>query len=233
LTNLHQKFKPVGKDRLFYDQYRYCMQAQMVEASALRKLTHANIDYVISLRKALLSSQHSTGTAFRSEWAKNAILRISAGVEQNLHTVCDVLVATDKLQFRHVVSGDRLRVYTNDVALFDRLLLACPVLNNRGFTEAVVDRPKDTVQLKNPHHKYRSYFTRTKLTVTEKKMIANFLSNYQGSIRLSPCLRDWATQSFRYTEPYYFVDHDDTAWLVMLSLVRPGLIKKTFNITKA
>jgi hypothetical protein len=209
------------------------MQAQMVEASALRKLTHANIDYVISLRKALLSSQYSTGTAFRSDWAKNAVLRISAGVEQNLHIVCDVLVATDKSQFRHVVSGDRLRVYTNDVALFDRLLLACPVLDNRGFTEAVVDRPKDTVQLKNPHHKYRSYFTRTKLTVNEKKMIANFLSNYQGSIRLSPCLQDWATQSFRYTEPYYFVDHDDTAWLVMLSLVRPGLIKKTFNITKA
>jgi hypothetical protein len=216
------------------------MQAQMVEASALRKLTHANIDYVIYLRRFWLSSQYSKphpagypGGYSSYNQEQDAIRSIPSTVVQNLYTVCDVLAATDKSQFRHVVSSDRLRVYTNDVALFDQLLLACPVLNYREFTEAVVDRPKDTIQLKNPHHKYRSYFTRTKLTVTEKKIVANFLSNYQGSIRLSPCLQDWATQSFRYTEPYYFVDHDDTAWLVMLSLVRPGLIKKTFNITKA
>ena len=217
------------------------MQARMPEASALRKLTHNNIDYVIYLRRFWLSSQHTRlipAAGFPSGYSSlnqemDMIRPIPNVVVQDLYNVCDVLVAAGKSQFRHVVSGNLLRVYTNDVALFDQLLLANPTFNYREFTEAVVDRPKDTIQLKNPHHKYRSYFKRTKLEVTEKKIVANFLANYQGSIRLSPCLQDWVTQSFRYTEPYYFVDHDDTAWLVMLSLVRPGLIKKTVSITKA
>jgi len=216
------------------------MQARMPEASALRKLTHANIDYVIYLRRFWLGSQYTKpmtggypGGYSLTNREKDMIQIISDGIVQDLYTVCDVLAAADKSQFRHVVSGDLLRVYTNDVALLDRLLRANPTFNSREFTEAVINRPKDTILLKNPHHKYRSYFNRTKLEVAEKKIVTNFLANYQSSIRLSPCLQDWVTQSFRYTEPYYFVDHDDTAWLVMLSLVRPRLIKKTVNITKA
>ena len=101
------------------------------------------------------------------------------------------------------------------------------------FKQVTIDRPRDTVKLKNPKHLRRSYFNRSRLTEQEKTAIANFFKNNINTIRLSPCLRDWLGQPFKWTEPYYFVDHNDDAWMVMLSLIRPGLIKKTFSIIKA
>ena len=227
LTNSNLKFEPVSKDRLFFDLYRYCMSVRLPEASCLRKLDHAHIDYVIGLRKFWLSSKHN-----RAFGNIECVSTITEKTMQDLYAICDVLSSTT-LNHRHVVSANSLRVYTNDLVLLTDLLTAHPGLEMQVFTEAVVDRVKDTIALKNPKHKHRSYFNRLKLTDAEKRTISNLLVNWHDDIRLSPCLIDWITQPFKWVEPYYFIDHDEEAWLVMLSLVRPGLIKKTISIIKA
>jgi hypothetical protein len=45
------KFKPVRKDRLFYDQFEYCIGFRLDEVSCLRVLDHAHIDDMIERRK--------------------------------------------------------------------------------------------------------------------------------------------------------------------------------------
>ena len=51
LTNLNLKFKPVVKDRLFYDQYTYCIGFHLDEVSCLRELNHQYIDVIIDRRR--------------------------------------------------------------------------------------------------------------------------------------------------------------------------------------
>ena len=203
------------------------MTVRLAEASCLRKLNQKYIDYTIELRRYWLESD-------RRSFPGDAqfIDRIPEKIVNDLYTVCNVLLAATN-PYRHVVSHNSLRIYTNDTALFDQLASTQTQLTWPRLTEAIVNRDKDTVKLKNPKHKLRSYFKRVKLTNVEKKIIINFLANYHDDIRLSPCLHDWTTQPFKWLEPYYFIDHDEESWLVMLSLVRPGLIKKTLSIIKA
>ena len=98
----------------------------------------------------------------------------------------------------------------------------------------MIDRPRNSVKLKESAYSNRSYFRSVTVSDREKKSIGKFLLN-QDSIRLSPGLKEWS-HSYHWrswTESYYFVDHNDTAWMTMLSLIYPGLIKNTIQIIKA
>jgi hypothetical protein len=107
------------------------------------------------------------------------------------------------------------------------------MLRGKKYSEAVIDRPKNTIQLKNPRHQYRSYFKITKITSQQKNMLINFLTNQQSSIRISPALTTWTTSVFYRTQDYFFIDHNEMSWLTMLSLVHPGIIRKTLQIVAA
>jgi hypothetical protein len=95
-----------------------------------------------------------------------------------------------------------------------------------------VNRPKNTIRLKDPQHQWRSYFKIGKLTTEQKTQLVNFLAN-QSDIRISPALTQWIDLKFTRTQDYFFVDYNTTTWLTMLSLVTPGLIRKTLQIIPA
>jgi hypothetical protein len=52
----------------------------------------------------------------------------------------------------------------------------------------------------------------------------------QDEVRISPALAEWVDTPFNRTQDYFFVDYNAETWLTMLSLVRPGLIRKTVQI---
>jgi hypothetical protein len=126
-----------------------------------------------------------------------------------------------------------MRVYTDNTALFAEILSAVPSLMNVSFSRAVIDRPRNTIKLKDPVHTERSYLREIKMTEQQKRSISTFLLN-QDSIKLSPSLAQWAGgYSSYWTQAHYFVDHSDTGWLTMLSLICPGIIKNTIKIIPA
>jgi hypothetical protein len=68
-------------------------------------------------------------------------------------------------------------------------------------------------------------------------MLANFLHSRQDTLRVSPALASWAngtligyTRNLSYSRSYYFVDHDHPNEGTMLSLVMPGIVRKTMPI---
>lgn len=213
-------FKAVSRDRLFFDQYLYCMTADLDEAGCLRQLTHKWIDRVVAVRRAYHSRIQPNSTAFS----------ISSDEIENLHKICQLLLDTTQV-FRLTVEYGCIRVYSSSTELFDNLL-AVGQFKSVLYVQAVIDRDRNTVKLKNPQHQYRSYFSRTKVTDQQKQSIVQFLNNNCTELRLSPCLSDWISKPWKWTEPYYFVDHNDTAWLTMLSLIYPKLIKKTNTIVQ-
>lgn len=218
------KFKTVKSDKLFYDQYKYCVTAGIDQVSALRTLTHEYIDHVIQLRRS--------HRKYSGSWAPMRSGIITQQMIDNLHTLCDIFTNTT-CQYKLVVEHGCMRVYTSDIEFVKELAHSNVRKKWEEFKEVCIDRPRDTVKLRNPKHKYRSYFARARISEQEKTAIAQFLNNNLSTLRLSPCLNAWLRRPFKFTEPYYFIDHDDDAWIVMLSLIRPGLIKKTIGIIKA
>lgn len=228
-----RKYNIVKKDRLYYDQFKYCIGFDLSEASCLRFLDHAMINDVIQRRKQWREiAQQRRGT---SPLNQLNILRgwqaITEKTSENLHIVADVLMQT-QLKFKLVVGANQCHVYTNDVALIDVLdNLDC--LTYKTYTQAVIARDKNTIQLRNPKHQFRSYFRSTRISTQQKDHLVNFFHNQHSQVRISPALTRWFDQPFDYLQDYFFVDHDSQTWLTMLSLVSPGLIRKTMHIIPA
>jgi hypothetical protein len=233
LTNL--QFKTVKKDRLYYDRFEYCLGFFLDEVSCLRVLDHDHIDLVIANRKQWreiaqqrwLNSRQKHGIGLSRQYRRE----ITEKTVENLHGLATALINTDS-EFKLVVSASQGYVYTNELSLIDQLDCRAE-LTNKTYTRAEICRPKNTIQLKNPRHTYRSYMQMTKLTGQQKQQLINFFHNQQDQVRLSPALKSWITQSFNRTQDYFFVDHDSLTWLTMLSLVQPGIVRKTMNIIPA
>jgi hypothetical protein len=232
LTSL--KFNPIKKDRLFYDQFEYCISFHLDEVSCLRVLDHNKINDVIERRKQWreISQQRWLNGRQRHGIIMSRRHRdITEKTIQDLHALARVLLQTT-YKFKLVVSVQQGYVYTNDKTLIDQL--SCmPELSLKTYSQAVVNRPKNTIQLKNSNYKFRSYFKIEKLTGSQKDLLCNFLTNQTNQVRLSSALSKWFAQPYNRTQDYFFIDHKDMTWLTMLSLVHPGLIRKTMHIISA
>ena len=234
MTKSIQQFKLVIKDRLFYNRYEYAVGFHLDEVSCLRELNHARIDRMIERRIAWrdIAQQRTSG---KSTLVGHTILtrrhkEITDTTVSNLHQLTEQLLTTSA-DFKLVVSVNTAHVYTNDLTLINQVS-DLPGLTQKEYNRAVIGRPPNTIQLKNPTHKFRSYFKMIKLTDDQKTHLINFLAN-QPAARISPALVSWLNSPLRRTQDYFFIDHGTMSWLTMLSLVLPGLIRKTMQIIPA
>jgi hypothetical protein len=234
LTNQTLKFKPVVKDRLFYDRYQYSVSFHLDEVSCLRSLDHNYIDTMINRRihyreisqQRWVNNNQSVGTIVSRRWKD-----ITESTIKNLHDVADTLLESN-IDFKLVTSVETAWVYTNDRSLLTQID-NLNFLKWKTYTKAIVDRPRNTIKLKRLRHNHRGYFKTTKLTAMEKDQLINFFKNQQGHLRCSPALTAWLSQPYHRTQDYFFIDYDKESWLVMLALIHPGLIRKTVDLIAA
>jgi len=234
LTKPTLKFKPVSKDRLFYDRFEYCMGFYLEEVSCLRVLDHDYINDWIARRqewREIARKRWPTGSGSSSTILSRRWREITATTVSNLHCLATCLLNTPA-EFKLVVSMDQGYVYTNDLDLIDQLT-AMPVLQYKSYSQAQITRPKNTIRLKNCRHQYRSYFKVTKLSAEQKDNLMDFLYNQRATVRVSSALQRWIDQPFNRTQDYFFVDHDTQNWLTMLNLVVPGIVRKTMQLIPA
>jgi hypothetical protein len=222
----------IKKDRLYYDRFVYCLGFHLDEVSCLRVLDHDHIDQVIANRKQwreIAQQRWHNGRQKHGVGLSRPHHRlITETTVKDLHGLAEALLNTAS-EFKLVVGASQGYVYTNDLTLITQLDSRSELLN-KTYTQAQVCRPKNTIQLKNPQHNYRSYLQVIKLNVQQKQQLVDFFHNQQDQIRLSPALKSWTTQPFNRTQDYFFVDHNTSSWLTMLSLVQPGIVRKTMHI---
>jgi len=214
----------VASDRLFYDHWQYCIHFRLPEVSALRdSLDRSSIDELLDRR------QHWRERV-RQRWPHNNFVRghdaITDSVRENLYNFAEFLTLTTE-PYKMVITVDQCRVYSNSVNLLERIG-RLPFVRNPKYTESRITRARNTIALKNAEYQYRSYFKSVKLTAEEKTQINNFLKSQE--IRVSPALHEWMGTPFNRTQDYYFVDYNSELWPTMLSLIRPGLIRRTVDI---
>jgi hypothetical protein len=221
LITSNLKFKSVDKDRLFYNQYQYSVSIPLQEVNALRtELSHESIDRAIARRLAFWSTMPNRA---------NRVIE-SVTVDQ-LHKICDFLLSiTDqyKLVFYY---NHWLTIYTNSLELLDQVD-ALDYVDIKNYSQVNINRPKGTILLKNSVHTKRSYFRQRTINNHERNTLINFLMSQQDYIKLSPGLRNWMHKDriHTYVLDYFFIDYSDDQWLTMLSLVHPGLVRKTVQI---
>ena len=214
----------MASDRLFYDHWQYCVHFRLAEVSALRdSLDRSSID-------ELLDRRQQWRERVRQRWPQNNFVRghdaITDYVRENLYNFAEFLTLTTE-PYKMVITVDQCRIYSNSPNLLERIG-RLPFVCNPGYSQARITRARNTVVLRNPQHQLRSYFRNLKLNAEEKTQIINFLN--QQDVRTSPALKEWLATPFIRTQDYFFVDHGSELWLTMLSLVRPGLIRKTVQI---
>lgn len=230
LTNL--RFNTIKKDRLYYDRFEYSMGFYLAEVSCLRVLTHDYIDDMIERRRIW---REMARQRWRGQKAATILGRayneITETTVENLHALAETLISAQE-EFKLVVSINQAHVYTNDLGLINRLD-DMEILQYKTFAQAQITRPKNTIALKNPLHKFRSYFKLQNLTGQQKDQLVAFLENQQSHVRLSPALLEWSAMPFNRVQDYFFIDHDTETWLTMLNLVVPGTVRKTMHIISA
>jgi hypothetical protein len=227
---MNLEFKSVTKDRLFYSRFQYCLGFNLDEATCLRELDHAMIDDLIQRRKQWqevaqqrwINGRQNT-TILSRRWKA-----ITEKTVTDLHTVADVLL-TSTAEFKLVVSVHQGYVYTNDLTLLTKLD-GMSELTFKTRTQAQVDRPQNTIRLKKSNYNFRSYFRARHLSAQEKQQLVGFLKTQQDFVRTSPAMIQWTKDPFNRLQDYYFVDHDSQQWLTLISLVSPGIIRKTIQI---
>lgn len=231
---LNPKYKSVFKDQLYYDQFEYCIGFHLNEVNCLRVLDHNSIDQTINRRRVWretaqtrwVSAVQTHAGLLSRNWAA-----VTDETVVHLHELADILIMTKK-EFKLVVSVNQGYVYTNDQKLITKIDQYAP-LTYKTYTRAKIDRAKNTIRVKNSQYRYRSYFKTLKLRTDQKTMLKNFLLNQQINARCSPSLNEWSQGPFNRTQDYFFVDYSTESWLTMLSLVHPGLIRKTVQIISA
>ena len=222
-SNLNfNNFKVISKDRLFYDQFEYAVTFFLDEASALRELSHAAIDRTISHRQNFFATKLSF---YNKNLREKEILGVTIA---NLHLFCDFLLGA-QAEYKNVISGNWVTIYTNDLKLLNQIA-NIDYIDRLDYKKVLVNRPRDTIVLKNSLYTTRGYFRGARITAQERAILCNFLTAQKEHIRLSPGLKSWVKSGYNTIFDYFFIDYTDDQWLTMLSLVRPGLVRKTVKI---
>lgn len=206
------------KNRLFFDQFRYSVSFKLKESTCLRvindnlELTYSKIDRDIELRRF-----------YQRNWAVSTINQSDV---ENLKTMAGFLILNDR-SYKLVVYSDWVYLYVNDDSFFEDL-------NNFDFvkklwiTEAVVTHPADTLLRKNNPYKFRAYFRSAFSKEPDVQKLYTWLKT-QPEVKLSPSLDQNAFSGFW---EHHFMDYNDSKLPVMMALIRPNSLRKTFNICR-
>ena len=214
------------KDRLFYNKFNYCISFTLDEITVLsRPVTHYDIDRLIDRRNE-----------YRRQYSRNSrpykVPDIALDIRQQIHELADILIRT-KEDYKFNTSYRTLWLYTSSEDLI-KDLANLEFIGNIKVSEAVVNRPRDTVKLKNPEHTHRSYFRFLRPTVDDRRRIVNFLTTHNSHIKPSPALaRYLLNDGFPFILEYFFIDYTGESWITMLTLLHPGIIRKTLSIIPA
>jgi len=214
--------KPITVDQRsepYYKQYHHCLIWWIPEGNMLRTMTHKDIDANIRWRNTYLNS-----------WRNNnsSKLTISEQDQQRLHTVCDKLLAINS-PFKKVVCNNTIWFYTNTPEDFDDLL------SHEGTKlverkQADVSLPADCVLLKNPKHKFRTYFREQYLDESQRKIIQRYFISRSGQFRPGPGFKALLHGTRLWASSYFFVDHDDEKDALFINIACPRLVRKTMPI---
>lgn len=202
----------------YYKQYHHCLVCWMPEGNMLRKLTHQGIDHNIYWRNNFLQNWR----------ARTGPTTVSELHTKWLHEMCDLITAI-KTPYKKILCNNALWFYTNHPEDFSAVL-AHPGTTLIEHKQADVCLPPDCVLLKEPKHKYRTYFRERWLEDDELAAVRRYFKSRADQFRFGPGFAQLLKGHRMWMAAHYFVDHNDEKDTVFMNLACPRLVKKTLPI---
>ena len=203
-----QMYKPVSRDRLFFDQYEYSMCFRFEGSGRMRTLTH----------KAIRES-----VAFASLYRQTPRQPIESMLE-----LCDTVLNIE-VPYKRMVYTDWQYFYTNDTGFF-QILQRFPGVSSCYFQQAVIDRPRDVVILKDSSYQWRTYFREKNYTKDQLRILSRFLLSRPQQFKLTDHWQRRLGRPSFYITRTFFVDHHDEKDAMLLHMAIPGTVRKTMPI---
>ena len=210
----------VRRARPWFGQYRLCGHSSVLWAYALRGLDHRHIDHVIDSRRRWSDVRINHGGSWRSQFSADE------PQQEDLHALCDFLL-TESAQ-KLVVESNRLNVYTNNRNFLDRLA-RFPVGQFLWISEVELAGDPSAVNLRSSDYQWRTYLRTQQIDNIQRESLRCYLDN-QSDIRMAPSLRHALANDYQRLHEHHFIDHNDSAVISMMTLIQPGLIRKTLPI---
>lgn len=210
-------FVPLHRDRLFFDRFQYSISFRLFEAGCLRARDSTEVLKNIRWRNDS-----------RTRWSSSRGL-INDMAAQNILDMWDRL-HQHQGNIKFTTSYDYMYIYGNDPQVLKSIAVQSYTGMPRG-QEALVTRPRDIVLKKDPKFKLRSYFKEKSLEPGQQTMLRDFLIKRPESYGLTKGFTIHLNKSkWFYLMRHHYIEHDSPADITMLSLVMPGIIRKTVPI---
>lgn len=226
LNNSNLDLKQVESDKLFYGEWRYCAKVVLPEISVLRYMPGE--DEMIELLDQRQDWRDSMWARSNKHYSGHYRRKITMQDKARLCQFRQFLL-DNKVPYKFVVSSHQAWIYTNSQDLLQQIKdLDC--VQSCELSCMNITRPRNTIVMRNPMHRYRTYLRPLKFNDIEKNNLRAFLSQ-QKDLRIGPSLTEWLEKpSWLRTQDHFFIDHNDTGYDLMLSLIKPNIIYRTKQI---
>jgi hypothetical protein len=147
---------------------------------------------------------------------------------QRLLDLCDT-INNITVPYKRMVYTDWQYFYTNDPGFF-QILQRFPGVGYSYFQQAVVDRPRDVVMLKESNYQWRTYFRERAYNRDQLNTLSRFLLNRPQQFRVTDHWKRRLPGTKFYITRSFFVDHHDEKDAMLLHMAIPGAVRKTVPI---
>ena len=230
-----------SRSSLYYGLYKYAISWTQDEIGCVRSLDAVKMQKHIRTRMDYEERRFMpTWDAMGNEIVTRRPSKFTTRCRSNLESARAFLAAETEPK-KLVFFNNTITVYTNDLGLHDRLIeneWAGLVYSK----QAELDLPPNTILLKNPQYQYRTYFRGRSFGKQQKSRLANWIQTQGSEVAASKSLGTFLeiepnptrTLWWRHdsTESYYYIEHNSLQYETMLSMICPGMVRKTLPIVK-
>lgn len=230
MINSRLKIKDKQRDRLFFDRFRYCLHIIVQDFECLRSISKPGIEFPEFAKDIIIQiNRRAARVKFWSDRWNDAYNKTNLAIKQASLNDLAIILWPRRSDIKLSLSGSIGYIYSNDLTLLEEIAQKSYV-RVWHCKQAIVSLPRDTILLTRSDYTMRSYFKERKLSLDQKRMLLDFLTN-QTEIYVTPSLRYWLEKNDRFwTRNYFFIDHNSELIITMMGLVSPGLIGRTFPI---
>lgn len=238
LTNLSLKTKK--RDRLFHDKFEYSIEFPLIGAVCLRGLgtKRFNID---NLEKIFFGRRNLFNDAVNRMEAQREFIYRSAKQFNNIRNL-ERLQKVAKYMESYIEGPTPIKfmIRGNSMTLF---VMNCNMLSevsdwvqdiddheyvSKGIvvTQAVIDRPRNTIKRKKSDYSHRIHFRHVNCPINKFHGIQQFVKSYKDHISPSEGLNYFLKKGhWKHctTESHFFIDVNDPKLLDVLRLAAPGV----------
>jgi hypothetical protein len=251
LTDSNPEVELTSSDRLFYDRYQYSLRFRLDEFHCIRPwhdYDGNNVEELLEKIEQYRRRHHlrcNREIQYNNNWTKPKYYKafektnreFQQQLERDLYPIVRLLwpvradikvVATTHWGY---VYSDRLDLLKS---IADMQAVCRPVIQ-----QVVIDRPLNTIGLRNKQHNYRTYLRDLRVTESQRDQIQQYLAQQQD-VRLCPSLKSWSQvdraypwlKNVAWSRSTFFFDHQGAADALMLEMMVPGIVRKTLEIVE-